>query len=221
KTSYSSVIKPHQDRVFNAVSNYKESQNPLALRDISKESVTTSLLSRNPQVNGREIAKHIQNLFVERGDGKGYLATKTTEELATFRSGLVKIIANDIASRDALAPHLELVNQVGQSRIAQEAARSAPRNESSHSHRSAAAAARVTVDHRTPVVASSSKRTLSKDEMVGKRLRWAQHEARKNGKEFSESDLQKLTVHAKVQESDSEFKKIVRNVLQIAAHEEK
>ena len=218
--TYNSAAKPYQDNIFNAVTKFQQTSNPLALRKISKESVTTSLLSRNPTVNGREIAIHIQNVFVDRGNGKEYLQTKTTEELSAFRKGLVKIIANDMESKDILAPHLELVNQVGQSRIAQEAAHSAPRRQTSHSHASAASAARVTVDQR-PAVASSSKRTLSKNEMVEKRLRWAQGKAKQQGKEFTASDLQKLTVHAKLQESNTEFKKIVHNILQIVDHKEK
>ena len=233
--------RPAQANIFNSISEYKESNNPLALRTITKEAVTTSLFSRNPKVHGGIIAGQIQNFFVDRGNGQAFLEGKSTEELATFRKGLVKIIVNDPTSRDALTPHLEMVNQIGQARLALEE-QPAVRRESSpkSSHRSNRSGKREAVESRhssrsskhssrkqsSSMGASAARvtvaepRSLSQSERVDAMIAWAQKEAHRAGHTFSESDITKLRVHAKIREPE-DFQLMVKNIILIVDHKEK
>jgi len=215
----SDPARPAQSNIFNSISEYKESKNPLALRNITKEAVTTSLFSSNPKVHGGIIADHIQNFFVEHGDGKTFLEGKSTEELATFRKGLVNIMAKDPSSRDALAPHLEMVNQVGQEKLTTQERNAmetkfqsfpefpeAPAFEKrglSFKPSSMAAAARVNLAEPKP---------LNESERVEAMIDWAQREAQKVGKEFPESYLSDLRDHAENRPPEV-FQQIVRNLL--------
>jgi hypothetical protein len=213
-------VRPEQSNIFNSISEYKESKNPLALRNITKEAVTTSLFSSNPKVHGGVIADHIQNFFVEHGDGRAFLEGKSTEELTTFRSGLVKIMANDLSSRGALAPHLEMVNQIGRERV--EVAEQHEKDThfiafprlseqqdfeasrlSSRPSSMAAAAARVNIAEPKP---------QNKSERVDALIAWAQKEAKKSGKTFPESYIPTLRDHAESR-TPAAFKIIVENLL--------
>jgi len=214
------AARPTQVNIFNSISEYTESKSPLALRNITKEAVTTSLFSRNPKVHGGIIASHIQNFFVDRGNGLAFLEGKSTEELTTFRQGLINIIVSDPTSRDALAPHLEMVNQIGKEKIAVQEQREketkfqsfpefpeAPafekRGLSFKPSNMAAAAARVTVAEPKP---------LNESERIDAMIDWAQKEAQKVGKKFPESYIPTLRDHAESRSPES-FQQIVRNLL--------
>ncbi len=213
-------VRPAQANIFNSISAYKPSNNPLTLKTITKEAVTTSLFSKNPTVHGGTIAGQIQNFFVDNGDGRAFLKGKTTEEIETFRSGLVKIMLNDPSSKAALTPHLEMVNQVGRDRLATQEQRAkdtsfesfpefpeAPdfveRNLSFKPSPMAASAARLNLAEPKP---------LNKSEQVETMIDWAQREAQKVGKEFSESSISDLREHAE-DRSPEAFQQIVRNLL--------
>ncbi len=218
------VINPSaklaQANIFNSISAYKESKNPLALKNITKEAVTTSLFSSNPKVHGGIIAGYIQDSFVTHGDGRTFLEGKSTEELTIFRSGLVNIMAKDPSSRDVLAPHLEMVNQVGQEKLAAQEQRGkdtsfesfpdfpeAPafekRGLSFKPSNMAASAARVNVAEPKP---------LNESERVDAMIEWAQKEAQKVGKKFPESYIPILRDHAESRRPEI-FQQIVRNLL--------
>jgi hypothetical protein len=216
----SNPASPAQTTIFNSISEYTESKNPRALRNITKEAVTTSLFSSNPKVHGDIIADHIQNFFVDQGDGQAFLKGKSTEELSIFRKGLVNIMATDPSSRDALAPHLEMVNQVGQEKLAAQEHRAketkfqsfpefpeAPafekRGLSFKPSNMAAAAARVNIAEPKP---------LNESERVDALIDWAQKEAKKSGQTFSESYIPILRDHAESRTPEA-FQQIVRNLL--------
>jgi len=234
--------RPAQANIFNSISAYKESSNPLALRTITKEAVTTSLFSSNPKVHGGVIAGHIQNFFVDRGNGQAFLEGKSTEELSTFRKGLIKVIVNDPTSRDALAPHLEMVNRIGQERIGVEEQRAerreSPPKSSHRSDRSGKREAKESTRHSTRSSKHSSRkqssnmeasaarvtvaepRPLSRGEQIDSMIVWAQKEAKKSGKTFTESDISKLRIHAKIREPE-DFQLMVKNMILIVDHKEK
>jgi len=216
----SDPARPAQTNIFNSISAYKESKNPQALKNITKEAVTTRLFSSNPKVHGGVIANYIQASFVDHGDGKAFLKGKSTEELATFRSGLVKIMVNDLSSRDALEPHLEMVNQIGKERVAvaeqheketdfiafprlSEQQDFEASSLSSRPSSMAAAAARVNIAEPKP---------LNQSERVDALIAWAQKEAKKSGKTFPESYIPTLRDHAESR-TPAAFKIIVENLL--------
>ncbi|QVL56131.1 MAG: hypothetical protein KFB95_02700 [Simkaniaceae bacterium] len=51
-------------------------------------------------------------------------------------------------------------------------------------------------------------------------IAWVQKEAKKSGKTFTESDITKLRVHAKIREPE-DFELVVKNLIAIVNHQEK
>ena len=211
-----------QANIFNSISDYKESKDPRALKNITKEAVTTSLFSSNPKVHGGVIANYIQDSFVTHGDGRAFLRGKSTEELETFRSGLIKIMANDLSSRDVLEPHLKMVNQIGKEKIATQEQRAKDTNfHSFPEFPEAPAFEKRGLSFNPPNMAASAARVnlaepkpLNKSERIEAQLDWAQKEAQKVGKTFPEASLSYLEEHAESRSPEA-FQQIVRNMLDI------
>lgn len=200
---------PAQANIFDSISAYKESKNPRVLKNITREAVTTPLFSSNPKIHGGVIANYIQYSFVDHGDGHAFLEGKSTEELETFRKGLMIIMNDDPSSKAALTPHLKMVNQVGRDRLATQAQHakdtrfeSFPRMSEAHPN-IGFSAARVNLAEPKP---------LNKSERVEAMIDWAQREAQKVGKEFSESSISDLREHAETRTPEA-FRQIVGNLL--------
>ena len=63
-------------------------------------------------------------------------------------------------------------------------------------------------------------RALSQSQRVDAMIVWAQKEANRAGHTFSESDITKLRVHAKIREPE-DFQLMVKNMILIVDHKEK
>lgn len=216
ETSYDSIVRPQQEKIFNAVVEFNKTDNPLALRDISKDVASKS------KVDGNALAKHIQNFYRDRGDGAKFLSTKSFEELKAFHTGLVKVKLTDPSSAKELAGVLDQVTSAAQKYTEKPASvqnqerveRSAKSAGKKHpkSKATASTAARVSV---------AAPQSQTREETISSLLSWAQKYAKSKNHQFSQSDLSKLRIHASSNvDSPDRFKLMVQNMVSIVDHDE-
>ncbi|MCB1107530.1 MAG: hypothetical protein KDK76_05480 [Chlamydiia bacterium] len=123
-TSYSDFVRPYQQQIFDAVSSYAQTRNPSSLKRLEGA-------VKSGKINVNNLTTDIQDYYINKADGNSFLKEKNVEDLTNFRSGLVALMVNVPGAKEGLTPVFDLVNQVGQQKLApskKKAPKPAPQN---------------------------------------------------------------------------------------------